>query len=331
MLMLEPPWSGLVEVAPTVDLWSIIRTLGGPAAAASASPAAWVEAGLPWAQQGLVARPPRPGRWIHAGTPGWPGGLDGFPYGPVALEVEGDVARLEGVGVALVGARACTPYGVGQARALGQAVAAAGGVVVSGLARGVDSAAHAAAGGATVAVLGQGLGTRLPAAAAELRRRILADGGCVVSEFPSALPPDRWTFPVRNRVIAGLARVVVVVEAGRRSGARSTAAHGLRLGREVFAVPGPLGAPASEGCLDLIEEGAGMVRSADTVLRAAGLHAPPGGAPGDPALQALGTGATLEELLARTGWSMEEGMGALGRLLLAGRVARAPGARYVPR
>ncbi len=330
MECVEAPWSGLSEVAATVDLWSIVAALGGVEAAAGASPSAWVAAGLPTRNVGLVGAPRRRGRWLYPGHAAWPQRLDGLPFGPVALEAEGEVERLQGVAVAVVGARACTTYGLGWARQLGQGLAEAGAVVVSGLARGIDTAAHEAASGRTVAVLGQGLGLRLPSLQAQVRRRLLDAGGCVVSEFPSGLQADRWTFPVRNRVIAALAGVVVVVEAGRRSGARSTAAHGLRYGREVLAVPGPLGASASEGCLDLLEEGAGMVRGVDSVLRAAGLNGGATVGSSDPALAAIGTGATIEELVLRTGWPIDEVMGAVGRLLLGRRVARGPGARYVP-
>ena len=331
MESLEAPWSGLVEVAASVDLWSVVEALGGAPAAAGADPAAWVGAGLPIRHVGLLGAPRRSGRWIHAGSRRWPRRLVGLPFGPVALEVEGAIERLDEPSVAIVGARDCTAYGLTQARLLSRAVVAGGGVVVSGLARGIDAAAHDHAGGATVAVLGQGLGVRMPSHQEQVRRRLLDAGGCVVSEFATGLQADRWTFPVRTRIIAGLAEVVVVVEAGRKSGARSTAAHGLRYGREVLAVPGPLGATASEGCLDLLEEGAGMVRGADTVLRAAGLRTGGGEAAADPALAAIGSGATIEDVMARTGWPVDEVMGAVGRLLLSGRVARTVGARYVPR
>lgn len=325
MTKLEPPWSGLMRVAATVDLWGIVSTLGGPEAAAGASPARWVEAGLPPAHAWRVEAPALAGPWIAPTTAGWPEGLVGVPYGPVALAVEGEAARLRAPGVAIVGSRACTPYGQGVARRLAVAVVDAGGVVVSGMARGIDEAAQVAARGVTVAVLGQGLAAPSVGAQGALRRQLLRAGACVVSEFPPEQGADRWTFPVRNRVIAALARVVVVVEAGTRSGARSTAAHGLRMGREVMAVPGPLGAPASEGCLDLIQEGATVVRCEANVLAAARIQPA-----SDPILGAVGAGATADEVVARSGLPPSVVFAGLGRLLAARRLARAPGARYVP-
>jgi len=322
---LEPPWSGLMRVAATVDLWGIVCTLGGVEEAARAGPGRWVEAGLPAAHAERVQAPPLPGPWMSPAHGGWPAALVGVPFGPVALAVEGERRHLATPGVALVGSRACTPYGQRVARRLAASVVEAGGVVVSGMARGIDETAHQAAGAATIAVLGQGLAAPSTGGQAALRRHLLRAGGCVISEFPLGLGADRWTFPVRNRVIAALSRVVVVIEAGSRSGARSTAAWGLRMGREVLAVPGPLGAPASEGCLDLIQEGATVVRSEATVLAAARLARP-----SDPLLQAIGGGATADEIVARTGQPASQVFAGLGRLLAERRLARAPGARYVP-
>ncbi len=128
--------------------------------------------------------------------------------------------------------------------------------MVSGLAWGIDAEAHIAARGATIAVLGQGLQAASPSWQVHLRARVRDAGGLVLSELPSTQGPRPWTFPRRNRVIAALADCVVVVEAGLRSGTRSTVRHALDMGRDVYAVPGPPGEPSSEGCRALLDEGA---------------------------------------------------------------------------
>lgn len=340
MLNSLSPWVGLAGFAARVDLWAIITTLGGPFLASSAPATAWVAAGLPF---DVVARlqdttSELGGNPIAPGDVDWPQALLGQPFAPVHLAAEGNLSLLQKPAVAIVGARACTPYGSEHARDLARAVVAAGGVVVSGLARGIDREAHLAAGGATIAVLGQGLDCPMPFWQAALRRRILADGGLILSEFPRAMSADVWTFPVRNRVVAGLGRATVVIEAGHRSGAKNTAAHALRLGTDVLAVPGPLNAPASAGCLDLIEDGATMVRSAGTVLAAARLAPlPPNRPPAPPealadqVMASLGSGASPEQLMTTTGLPHPVVAAALVQLGLAGRITRLPGNRYVPR
>ena len=340
MLNSLSPWVGLAGFAARVDLWAVITTLGGPLLAATAPGSAWAAAGLPI---DLVPRlrdtsSELGGNPLIPGSADWPRALVGQPFAPVHLAAEGNLGLLQRPAVAIVGARACTPYGSEHARALARAVASAGGVIVSGLARGIDREAHLAASGATIAVLGQGLDCPMPLWQAGLRRRILAEGGLILSEFPRGMCADVWTFPVRNRVVAGLARATVVVEAGHRSGAKNTAAHALRLGWDVLAVPGPLNAPASAGCLDLIEDGATMVRGPATLLAVAGLGSPPTRPslvpPEDPAervLAALGSGASPEQLMAGTGLPHPSVAAALVQLGLAGRIARLPGNRYVPR
>lgn len=328
---LDRPWTGLAAVAPRRNLWLVLEALGGAARAPSANGEAWCAAGLTLVEAARAVGGRRwPGRGLCAADPAWPERLVGVPFGPVAFALEGDAELLDRRAVAIVGARACTSYGRTWARRLAAGVADAGGVVVSGLAAGIDTEAHLAAPGATIAVLGQGLATRMPAAAARARERILGDGGLVVSEFPPEQVPDTWTFPVRNRVVAALADAVVVVEAGARSGARITAARGLDANREVLAVPGPLGAPASEGCLALLDDGASVVLGVETVLKAAKLPGRSKGAASG-VLGALGEGATEEEVIARTGLSRAVVAEAIGTLVLTGRVTRLPGRRYVPR
>src|SRR3954447_6997467 len=160
--------------------------------------------------------------------------------------------------VAVVGARACSPYGAQVARMLGREFAAAGLVVVSGLARGVDGEAHRGAleaGGLTVAVLGGGIDRDYPAAHAELARRI-RERGLVVSEYEPGVEPAPWRFPARNRIIAGLSAATIVVEARERSGALITADLALEEGRDVLAVPGEITSPLSAGTNALLKLGA---------------------------------------------------------------------------
>ncbi len=338
MQSLESPWPGLAAASSRLDLWPVLHALGGEIAGVGRLR----EAGLSAPEALRVVGTPRwqterPGvRFLHAGAPGWPSMLVGLPCGPVALSVEGDATLLARPCVAVVGARACTTYGREWSARIAAALVSAGAVVVSGLAAGIDLAAHGAAGGATIAVLGQGVDATMPAWQRRMRDTLLAKGGCVVSELPPQGHATAFTFPVRNRIIAGLARAVVVIEAGERSGARNTASHALRYGREVLALPGPLGAPASFGCLDLIEQGATVVRGTHTVIEVAGLAAtrPTSADPDvDPVgegrlLRHLSAGVTPEDLVERTGLPYPEVMAQLGLLELTGRVIRLPGRRY---
>jgi DNA processing protein len=184
--------------------------------------------------------------------------------------------------VAIVGARACSPYGAQVARSLGRDLAAAGLVVVSGLARGIDGAAHRGAlegSGPTVGVLGCGIDRDYPASHRELARSI-AERGLLVSEYAPEVEPAPWRFPARNRIIAGLSAATVVVEARERSGALITADLALEEGREVFAVPGEITSFLSKGTNALLRSGATPLTAAADVLEAFGLD---GGAasPGD--------------------------------------------------
>ena len=196
--------------------------------------------------------------------------------------------------VAVVGARSASPYGAQIARMLGRELTAAGLVVVSGMARGIDADAHRGAldaGGRTVAVLGCGIDRDYPARHAELARRIARDG-LIVSEYPPGVEPAPWRFPARNRIIAGLALATVVVEARERSGALITADFALELGREVFAVPGEITSALSAGTNRLIRQGAAPLLGADDVLDALGIEPPPAAratsAVSEPARRVLG-------------------------------------------
>jgi DNA processing protein len=257
---------------------------------------------------------------------------------PPVLYVQGRLDAEEGErSLAIVGSRAASPQGVTLARAMGRDLAAAGLTVVSGLARGIDSAAHQGAldgGGRTVAVLGSGLDRLYPAENGRLARAV-AEAGAVVSEFPMGTDPRPGYFPRRNRVIAGWGRAVVVVEAAQRSGALVTARCALEEGREVMAVPGHPSSAGSAGTNALIRDGARLVRGAADVAEEFGieLQAAPEtpAAAADPVLAALrgDAPASVEELQRRSGRPASEVLGRLTELELASRVRRLPGALFV--
>jgi len=191
-----------------------------------------------------------------------------IPDPPRVLYRLGTMLPQDGAGIAVVGARAATAYGRTVAERLGRELAVAGVTVISGLARGIDACAHrgALAGeGRTVAVLGTGLDRIYPPEHAQLAAEI-ASRGALLSEFPLGSEPEPWHFPLRNRVISGLARGVVVVEAAARSGALGTADMALEQSREVFAIPGPITSPTSAGTNRLIRQGAGLVEGARDIL-----------------------------------------------------------------
>lgn len=210
-------------------------------------------------------------RVLVPGQPGWPEALAELWDPPLALYAEGTAAP-DRRAVAIVGTRRCTPYGEGVARAMAADLARAGWWVVSGLALGIDQAAHEGAlegGGRTAAVLGHGLDQTHPREARALRRRI-AESGAVLSEFPLGRPPDRQSFPQRNRLVAALSRAVVVVESDVGGGSQITARFAGDLGRALCAVPGRADSPASRGCHALIRDGATLVTDADGVLEELG-------------------------------------------------------------
>ncbi len=208
---------------------------------------------------------------------GYPGLLAAIHDPPPALFVRGSGGSelLSQSAVAVVGARACSAYGRSVARSLGRELAAAGLVVVSGMARGIDGEAHRGAleaSGITVAVLGCGIDRDYPAAHAELARRI-CERGLIVSEYEPGVEPAPWRFPARNRIIAGLSLGVIVIEAPSRSGALITVDFAADQGRDVFAVPGSIFSAASAGCHRLLRDGARPVTCADDVLEELNLGA----------------------------------------------------------
>ena len=200
----------------------------------------------------------------------YPGRLQNIYDPPCLLYVKGRLPAIdEEAAVAVVGTRDCTPYGVACAEKLGYGLASGGAVVVSGLAKGIDAAASRGAlraGGVTVGVVGNGLDVHYPYESRYLYEDIAA-AGALLSEYPPGTEPAGSHFPARNRIISGLSLATLVVEAPERSGALITAETALEQGRDVFAVPGPIDAPASMGCNRLIRDGAGLVSDAWDILR----------------------------------------------------------------
>jgi DNA processing protein len=264
---------------------------------------------------------PRLLRELHDPPPGL------FVRGTAAVEL------LAAPAVAIVGARACSSYGAQVARLLGRELAAAGLVVISGLARGVDGEAHRGAleaGGVTVAVLGCGVDRDYPAAHAQLAARI-CERGLVIAEYAPGVEPAPWRFPARNRIIAGLALATVVVEARERSGALITADFALEAGREVFAVPGEITSSLSSGTNALLRLGATPLTAAADVLEALGIEPaatrePAVGATAARVLSALSSEAAgVDDLVGTTGLDAAAVATALAELEVAGAVAEADG------
>ena len=295
------------------------------------------------------------GRFLFAGTPSYPALLDMQEDAPPVLALLGDPAALRGRAVALVGARNASAGGRHMAEDLAEQLAAAGLVVVSGLARGIDAAAHLGAlrRGRTVAAVAGGLDQPYPPEHATLQARIAAEGGAILAEAPLGTAPLARHFPRRNRIVASLSLGVVVIEAAPRSGSLITARLALEAGRELFAVPGSPLDPRCRGSNDLIRQGAHLTESAEDVLehlpeapRDTPVFAPrlawSGAEPADetarePSTQP-GEAAQVLELLATTPTAVDEVMrrchlspsavqAILLDLELAGRVEMLPGNR----
>lgn len=323
--------------------FELLRTIPGiTPAAASAIAAARVSAGT----RALEEAERLGGRCVVAPDPDYPAPLHQIPDAPPVLFTLGDLALLQRPAVAIVGSRDHTEYGGEVARALAWGAASSGVVVVSGMARGLDAVAHTAAldaGGATIGVLGNGLGVIYPTANRGLYQRVAA-GGLLLTEFPPGERPTAGSFPRRNRLISGLARVTVVVEAAEGSGALITAGTALDQGREVMVVPGNITSPSSVGANRLIRDGAAPLLCSDDLMEhypealrpAEGFAAPPtkglpeGLGDGERAVaELLGTDSVLlDDLVGRSGWPAGELLAALCALEIAGVVEQGPGRRF---
>lgn len=269
--------------------------------------------------------------------PAYPPALAAIVDPPFVLWARGVVAALNRPAVAIVGSRVASFYALTVAERLASDLAGCGIVVVSGLARGVDSAAHRgalAAGGPTIAVLGSGVDVIYPPEHAPLAREIAATG-IVMSELVPGTPPLPPFFPLRNRIISGLSRAVVVIEAGERSGSLITARCALDQGRDVLAVPGNVLSGRNRGGHALIRDGAKIVDSADDILEELGTAAAPVGRPAagenDPILACLTPGepADLDAIAERSGVGSARLLPRLLELELMGLVARSGGGRFV--
>ncbi len=280
---------------------------------------------------------------VFRGDPAYPGRLAELPDAPDLLFVRGTLPVEPAVGV--VGTRRCTTYGKRIAEGYGRAIAAAGWPLVSGLARGIDGAAHrgtVTADGVGIAVLGSGIDVMYPREHADLARELIDRGGAVISESPPGTPPESWRFPPRNRIISGLAAAVVVVEATVKGGALITAEAALRHGIQVFAVPGDVGRASSEGCNLLIRDGAFPVLGEDDLIESLELVLGP--APGSCKAAAaaeladedqlivdlIASGvATTDELLAMLDGGTGAGLAQLGSLEMRGAIRSDGPGRYV--
>lgn len=276
---------------------------------------------------------------------GYPPSLREIYDPPIVLYVWGQVLKVDWKGIAVVGSRRATHYGLQTAKKLSYQLARAGLTVISGLARGIDTAAHegALAGGRTVAVLGSGLAKLYPPENQVLAEKI-AQHGAVVSEFPLLYLPDKQSFPLRNRIVSGWSSGILVVEAPQRSGALITANQAAEHGRTVYAVPGPIDRPTSVGCHRLIQDGAKLVVSVEDILEDFGQlelimdsdgsdhpAAPAGLTSEEQAVFALlsGTELGIEDIIRQVGLPSQTVSTTLMRLEMKRLVKQLPGKHFV--
>lgn len=267
---------------------------------------------------------------VFRGHDGYPQRLADLPDTPDLLFVTGPIPSESAV--AVVGTRRCTAYGRNLAAAYGHAIAEAGWALSSGLARGIDGAAHrgtVAAGGVGVAVLGCGLDIDYPREHRGLRDELLRLGGAVVSEYPPGTPPEGWRFPPRNRIISGIAQAVVVVEAAIKGGALITANLALQQGVPVFATPGDVGKSAAAGCNLLIRDGAHPVLDPADLIAELELILGPADQPATAAEDEDWEGISIDQMASSRRLSVEEAAATLARAEMAGALVRR-GDRYFP-
>lgn len=336
---------------PPVKLHALLQAFGTPEALLQCGQHE-LRAALTEAEARALLRPPHPSlleatwQWLEgAGNrhlivqtdAEFPALWRQIPAPPCAFFAHGRISDLERTCVAIVGSRNATPQGERDAYSFAKDLSDAGIVIASGLARGIDAAAHrgglAGAARASVAVVGTGPDLVYPKSHSHLLEEI-AGAGCVLSEFPPGTPPHPWNFPRRNRLISGLARGVLVVEAAPRSGSLGTAHMAAAQNREVFAVPGSIHSTLAKGCHLLIKEGAALVECADDILFALRMRPPRRNAPdaqasdedADPTLAAMGFApVSLEHLEERTSLDAATLAARLSTLEIAGAVQSLPG------
>lgn len=281
-----------------------------------------------------------PGHWIVTlADEAYPRALLEIADPPALLYARGRVDLLQRNALAIVGSRNATQQGEANAEAMASALSAAGLTIVSGLALGIDAAAHRgglAGAGSTIAVLGTGIDVSYPSRNMALAEQI-AERGLLLSEFPLGTPPAAQNFPRRNRLISGLSRGCLVVEAALASGSLITARAAAEQGREVFAIPGSIHSPLSKGCHALIKSGAKLVETAEDVLAELAGFRPSGYASTQQMSQSADTGllahmghdpVDVDALCARAGMSAEQVSSELLKLELDGRIAALPGGLY---
>lgn len=344
-------WLRLTESVEPGAARRLLAMAGSPEAVFELPGAALAQA-LPPKQREAFARPPehlaelidKARAWVAEpghdllvlGDADYPPRLLATADPPLLLWLQGPRELLAAPSLAIVGSRNPTAQGADNARAFAGALAQAGQAIVSGLALGIDAAAHEGAldaGGATIAVVGTGLDQVYPSRNRALAARILAGGGLIVSEYSLGTPVMQANFPRRNRIIAGLTQGCLVVEAAVQSGSLITARLAVEAGREVFAIPGSIHSPQSRGCHALIRQGAKLVESAQDVLEElTGLQAPAtpeiAETPHEQQalLDAMGFDpVSLDALMSRCGWPAAELSAALLELELDGQVARLAG------
>ncbi len=336
----------------------LVESFGSAEAAAAASPRQWQEVdGIgPKTADALAAvtdedvdtelaeAEKRDVRILTLGDEGYPAALEAIFDPPRVLYVRGELEATDAVALGIVGSRRCTHYGLEQAERFGQLLGRAGFTVISGGARGIDTAAHRgalSAGGRTIAVMGCGLCETYPSENGKLFAEIVSEGsGALISELPMRTSVMSGNFPTRNRIISGLSLGVLIVEAAKRSGSLITAREAAEQGREVFALPGRVDSPLSAGTIGLIRDGAVPVAGLDDILEHLGEVGatmtadepdanalPPGLTDTEKALlEALAGGElSLDELTRRTDVVPAEATGAMTILVLKGLVAQKPG------
>ena len=320
----------LVEGVGPLRYHELVATFGSAAQALASGRLAGRAAAARAAADEILERATRSSmRLVAHGATAYPAALDVLRDPPPVLWAIGGVELLHGPLVGMVGTRAPTGYGERITTQLGQALARAGATIVSGMARGIDAAAHRAAldvGAPTIAILGTGADVAYPRQHRALHREI-AERGLVLSEYLPGAPAYRDTFPRRNRLIAALSRITIVVEAGHRSGALITTRDALDLGRSVAGVPGPIDSPQSAGVNELLRDGAQVIATVDDALSLAGLARPAQpAAPDDPAEASIWTALAagpldVDMLGAATGLAATASLVALTALELRGMVA----------
>ena len=324
-------WSGALAIAAGRCLVDVAARVGGWERVPHALATGDLRCGLSPTQRHrwLNAKPyVTRGLAVRLSDAIYPSRLGSTPRPAAVLHVEGHISCVEQPVVAIVGSRSASLRSRSQARFLAWAFASSGYTVASGLALGVDAAAHRGAltAGQTVAVLGHGLSCMYPSVHASLRAEIVRSGGAILTSFPDTVQPAKWTFPIRNRWIAGLADLVIVVEAGERSGALWTARHAASMHREVVVVAqdGRL----SAGCKFLADRGAGVVDDLWPWCLDKGLGLP--GAP-PPWLRDVLTGHSLQVVSCRYRLAPQDIYASLGELSARGQVEALSHGRYGPK